>query len=217
VTPKLEACALVVVRGGARVLDRASITVDAGSIVVVEGPSGSGKTTLLRALATLEPIASGELRLGGVDALAIPPRAYRTRVAFVPQQPPMLEGTVADNVAAGPRLRRESISPERVDALLASVALDSSFRDRVARELSGGEQQRVALARALANEPEVLLLDEPTSALDPISAERVLERVKALARGGLAVVAVTHHVEHARALGTARLFCEAGRLGEARP
>jgi putative ABC transport system ATP-binding protein len=216
VTHGLEAHDLVVVRGGARLLDAASIAIDAGSIVVVEGASGSGKTTLLRALATLEPIASGQLRLGGVDALAIPPRAYRRRVAYVPQQPPMLEGTVAENVAAGPRLRREKTPPARVDALLTSVGLEPSFRDRVARELSGGEQQRVALARALANDPEVLLLDEPTSALDPLSAERVLDRVKAPAAEGLAVVAVTHQVEHARALGGVRLFCEAGRLREAR-
>jgi ABC-type multidrug transport system ATPase subunit len=58
----------------------------------------------------------------------------------------------------------------------------------------------------------VLLLDEPTSALDPVSAERILELIRSLARGGLSILMVTHLEAHARALGGARYVCEAGRV-----
>ncbi|MFI5301060.1 MAG: AAA family ATPase, partial [Polyangiales bacterium] len=64
---------------------------------------------------------------------------------------------------------------------------------------------------------DVLLLDEPTSALDPAAADRVLDRVRSLARDGMAIVVVTHQDDHSRALGGRRLDCVAGRLVEVSP
>src|SRR4051812_23050045 len=103
----LEARGVVVVREGRRILDGAALAVRAGEVVVVEGASGSGKTTLLRVMATLIPMDEGSLRLDGVDAAQLPPTVFRRRVAYVLQQPPMLEGSVLDNVATGPRLAGE--------------------------------------------------------------------------------------------------------------
>ena len=202
---------VVVSRAGKRVLDGAALRVLRGEIATLEGPSGSGKSTLLRVLATLMDYEEGLVQLGGVDARTIAPRSYRTRVAYVLQQPPMLEGTVAANVATGPRLRGIVQSAEKTAALLVRVGL-GGFGPRVARDLSGGEQQRVALARALANEPEVLLLDEPTAALDPESSTRILDLVRTLAGTGLAVVVVTHSEAHAAALGGSRHRLDEGRV-----
>jgi putative ABC transport system ATP-binding protein len=209
---RLEALHLVVERQGRRLLDGLSLRLDEGTVASIEGASGSGKTTLLRALSTLIPIFGGRILLDGEDAQALAPTLYRRRVALVPQQPPMLEGTVADNVATGPRLRGEALGERETSALLERVGLSLGFAARPARELSGGERHRVALARALANEPRVLLLDEPTAALDPASAARVLDLVRALAGEGLAVAVVTHVEEHAQILGGARYRCEGGRL-----
>ena len=209
---RLEAEGLVIERQGRRLLDCAGLRLDAGTITSIEGASGSGKTTLLRALSTLIPLDAGRILLDGEDHMALAPVTYRRRVALVPQQPPMLEGTVADNIATGPRLRGDALRPAESDALLERVALPAGFGARAARDLSGGERQRVALARALANAPGVLLLDEPTAALDPAAATRVLDLVRALAREGLAVAVVTHVEEHARHLGGARYRCELGRL-----
>ena len=155
---------------------------EAGAIAAIEGASGSGKTTLLKAIATLIAVDGGRVLLEGVDAAAIAPTTFRRRVAYVPQQPPMLEGSVADNLATGPRLRGATLSGAASSALLERVGLPASFGARAARDLSGGERQRVALARALANEPVALLLDEPTAALDPAAAARVLD-LGARARG----------------------------------
>ncbi len=210
----LSARGLGLAREGRNVLDGVDFAIEAGAIACIEGPSGCGKSTLLRVLATLLEPTAGEVYLEGVAAHAIAPRTFRRRVAYVPQQAPMLEGTVADNVAAGPRLRGAQPTPTRVEQCLALVGLDGAFAARPASELSGGERQRVALARALANEPEFLLLDEPTAALDTRAAERILERVRALAREGLGLVVVTHEPTHAAALGARRRTMHAGRLRE---
>jgi putative ABC transport system ATP-binding protein len=209
---RLEARALVVMQGGRRVVDGASLLVHAGEVAAIEGASGSGKTTLLRALALLTEPHARAIFLEGTDARAIAPRAFRVRVAYVAQEPVMLDGTAADNVATGPRLRGVSLARADAIALLARAGLDASFADRVARDLSGGERQRVAIARALANEPSVLLLDEPTAALDPSAAAHVVQLVKDCAARGLAVVVVTHVEAHAAALGGTRYACEAGAL-----
>lgn len=211
-TGRLAATGVVVLRAGRAIVAGADLGVDAGEIAVVEGASGCGKTTLLRAMATLIAMDAGTLTLNGLDFAALPPTVFRRRVAYVPQQPPMLEGSVADNVATGPRLADASLTAEALGALALRVGLLAGMLARAARELSGGERQRVALARALANEPEFLLLDEPTAALDPTSATHVLELVRALARQGLGVVVVTHIEEHARHLDGTRYVCVDGRI-----
>lgn len=208
--PCLEARDLAVKFGERVVLDGVDLAVRAGEIAVIEGPSGGGKSTLLRALALLQEVSRGDLRLDGEPASAMAAPAFRRRVAYVPQAPVMFGGTVADNVRAGPRLRGAELPDDRVAELLRGAALDASMAARPAQELSGGEKQRVALARALANEPEVVLFDEPMSALDPESAGAILELVRRCAEDGRAVVLVTHR--HADALECTRYACEGGRL-----
>ncbi len=210
----LEAVDISVSFGDALVVDEVSISLRAGEIALLEGPSGSGKSTLLRALASLEPITKGDLRLGGVAFRELAPSVYRVAVAYIPQQPVMFEGTVATNLGAGPWLRGVAIGEDHVVELLRQVGLPPALATRNARDLSGGEKQRVAIARALANEPKVVLFDEPTSALDPAAAAAILDLVCATAARGLAVAVVTHAREHAVALGGTRYACVAGRLSE---
>ncbi|OJY16135.1 MAG: hypothetical protein BGO98_25100 [Myxococcales bacterium 68-20] len=209
--PRLEARDVRFTVRGRHIVDGVSLSLGAGEVVTIEGASGSGKTTFLRILATQVEPDAGTILLDGTDARAITPSVFRTRVAYVLQESPMFDGTVADNVATGPRLRGKTMSAGAIAAALDRVGL-AGLSGRIARELSGGERQRVALARALANEPDVLLLDEPTSALDPSSAQRVLAVVRALADSGLAVVLVTHVAEHALSLGGRHLVFEEGRI-----
>jgi putative ABC transport system ATP-binding protein len=150
--------------------------------------------------------------LGGREAKEIPPVEFRTRVAFLAQQPAMFEGSVLANLGAGPRLHGKSLDEERARELTSAVGLDEQILPREARTLSGGEKQRVALARALANAPEVLLLDEPTAALDPDAGERIVALLRDLRARGLSLVMVTHVEAHARALGGTLYRCERGRL-----
>jgi ABC-type iron transport system FetAB ATPase subunit len=208
----LVATGVTVVRDGRRIVDNASIALDAASVLTVQGGSGSGKSTLLRAIATLIPTSSGAVRFDGHEAHALGISEYRRRVAYVPQLPRMFDGTVADNVRTGPRLHGEALVDAEVATLLERVGLNREIASRSVGGLSGGERLRVALARALANGPRVLLLDEPTAALDPASATVILELLLELAHGGMAVLVVTHAEDHAARLGGARHRMVAGVL-----
>jgi putative ABC transport system ATP-binding protein len=212
VTSTLEGRELVVLREGRRILDGASILVRPGEAVAIEGPSGSGKSTLARTLASLIDPDAGKVFLGGRDAREIAPVEFRTRVAFLAQQPAMFEGSVLDNLRTGPRLHGKSLDDAQARELVGAVGLGEEILAREARTLSGGEKQRVALARALANGPEVLLLDEPTAALDPEAGERIVALLRDLRARGLSMVLVTHVEAHARALQGTLYRCERGRL-----
>jgi ABC-type iron transport system FetAB ATPase subunit len=214
--PLLAARDVTVIRGGSRIVDAASIALAPRAAAAIEGASGSGRSTFLRALATLIPVASGTISFEGREPEAVGLAEYRRRVAYVPQAPRMFEGSVADNVRAGPRFRGTALTDDDVLALLERAGLEPGFAPRAAGELSGGERLRVALARALANDPRVLLLDEPTSALDPDIARRIVDSVAALSRAGTAVLMVTHSEEHAARLGGARWRMTNGALREDR-
>jgi putative ABC transport system ATP-binding protein len=184
-------------RGGEVVLRnvRARLPVGAGSLL---GPSGSGKSTLLRLLNRLADPDSGRVLYEGRDVREYDPLALRREVSLVPQLPALIDGTVHDNVAYGPRLAGKSFNAR---SCLELAGLDPALEHRDASKLSVGEQQRVMLARALALEPEVLLLDEPTSALDE-SARDEIERTLLDLGERLSFVLVSHDRAQAERLTT---------------
>jgi len=187
-------------------VDGVSFGLRAGDIGVLIGPSGCGKTTLLRAVAGLEPVAGGEIRLSGAvvgsAARSEPPEARRIGMVFQDYALfPHLD--VAHNVGFGihhlPRAERAA----RVTEVLALVGLDGS-QGRHPHELSGGQQQRVALARALAPRPRLMLLDEPFSNLDVDLRERLAHEVRGILKAaGATALFVTHDQLEAFAIGDA--------------
>jgi ABC-type polar amino acid transport system ATPase subunit len=98
-------------------------------------------------------------------------------------------------------------------ALLQTVGIADKAQAYPA-QLSGGQQQRVAIARALAMAPKVMLFDEPTSALDPEMINEVLDVMKALARGGMTMVVVTHEMGFAREVADRVIFMDEGQIVE---
>lgn len=147
-------------------LDHVDFVVPHGSLTALLGPSGSGKSTLLRTIAGLDHPDSGTITINGRDVTHVPPQ--RRGIGFVFQHYAAFKHlTVRDNVAYGPKIRKQSKAEitAKVDNLLEVVGL-SGFQRRYPNQLSGGQRQRMALARALAVDPQVLLLDEPFGALD---------------------------------------------------
>ena len=184
---------------------RARLPVGASSLL---GPSGSGKSTLLRLLNRLADPDSGRVLYEGRDVREYDPLALRREVSLVPQLPALIDGTVHDNVAFGPRLAGRSFNAR---SCLELAGLDPAFEDRDASKLSVGEQQRVMLARALALEPRVLLLDEPTSALDQAARDAVEGTLRRLrARTAISLVVVTHDIAQARRLSDYVVRIDAG-------
>lgn len=181
-----------------------SLDVAAGETLALVGPTGSGKSTLLRLLAGLVSADQGAVALDGIPFGAAGDDALRRRIAWVPQTPLLLRGSVRYNVEYGRRIRGLACDGV-VDELLKSLELDK-LAEQSARTLSGGQTQLTALARALATEPSVLLLDEPTANLDPARVALVERSIGASTEKlAPAVVWATHNLFQARR--TAKKAC----------
>ncbi len=210
--PPLATRDLTRVVDGQTLVEDVTMEVRAEEVFIVFGPSGSGKTSLLRLLNRLDEPTRGTVLLDGTDYREIEPRTLRQRVGWVPQQPTLVEGTVAENVAWGPTLRDEPVDDDRLDTLLDRLGL-AGFVDRAADRLSGGEAQRVAIARTLFNDPDIVLLDEPASSLDAAAARRVEDLLRdVMADLSLTAVLVTHNADRARRLGHRGVRLEGGQV-----
>ncbi len=181
-----------------------SFGLHAGDIGVLIGPSGCGKTTLLRAVAGLEPVAGGDIKLSGqvVSSAAVNLAPEARRIGMVFQDYALFPHlNVGRNVAFGIHHLPKAQRAARVAEVLELVGLGGS-EERFPHELSGGQQQRVALARALAPKPQLLLLDEPFSNLDVDLRERLAHEVRTILKAAQATALfVTHDQLEAFAIG----------------
>ena len=199
---------------GLRHLDGISAEFMRGELTTIIGRTLAGKTTLMRALAGLQGIDSGEIRLDGRRFDGVP--AWRRDVAMVYQQfinYPHL--SVFENVAFPLRKRglADAEVVERVETQLQTVGLAQFARRRPA-ELSGGQQQRVALARALVRHAPILLLDEPLVNLDYKLREQLRDEFRQLlARHGDTIVLYnTTEPAEAMMLGDRVIVLHEGRV-----
>jgi thiol reductant ABC exporter CydD subunit len=178
----------------ARALDGLDLTIGAGEAVALVGPSGAGKTTLTRLLLRFVEPDRGSLAVDGIPLGELDVAAWRSRVAWVPQAPTIVAGSVADNI----RLGDPSASMARVRAA-AEVARATEFVERLpdgfdtelgeqGLRLSGGQRQRLAIARAALRDAPVLVLDEFTAHLDDRTEAELLEAISALLVGRTALV-----------------------------
>jgi putative ABC transport system ATP-binding protein len=198
--------------GAKRLVDEVSVAIAPGEVLAVVGASGAGKSSFLRLLNRLDEPTGGTVLIDGADYRAIAPRDLRRRVGMVMQTAYLFPGSVAANIAFGPRQRGEQLSAEQIDALLARVGLPGTAARDVSA-LSGGEAQRVSLARTLANAPAALLLDEPTSALDETSARAIEELILGIIRErAMTCVIVTHNKPQAERIAARTMVMESGKL-----
>ncbi len=215
--PLLEVCGVSLRRSGTLVLRDIDLEMHEGQSVSLCGASGSGKTSFLRAVAGLDPVCRGMIRLDG-QVRNRPGRADcgRGEVGMVFQGEQLYRHlTLLDNVTLAPRkvhhVPKDEAEAEAV-RLLASVGL-ASLAGRYPWQMSGGERQRGAIARALALRPRLMLFDEPTSALDPSCVRAVLDAVLALRSRGQSMIVVTHDPAFARAVADEILIMEDGSIG----
>ena len=177
------------------VLRNINFAVAPGEVVCVVGSNEAAKSTLLSLLLRLHDPATGAIELGGIDIRDLKLASMRSRIAFVPQDLWVIDGTIAANIAFG----RPGATAEDV-AAAAKLAMADEFiaafpagyntvvGDRGA-ELTGGQRRKLALARALIREAPILILDEPTAGLDAVSAGQVRRAVTSVcAERGVLIV-----------------------------
>jgi ATP-binding cassette subfamily B protein len=181
------------------VLRDVDLVIEPGERLALVGPTGAGKSTLAKLIARFYDPTEGSVSYGGVDLRAASLSSLRERIAVVPQEGFLFNGTIRDNV----RVARRGASDAEVDAALEAVGvrerfaglpdgLDTEVRERGSR-LSAGEKQLVSLARAALADPEVLVLDEATSSLDP-GTEAVVEAAVERLMGGRTTIVIAHRL-----------------------
>jgi branched-chain amino acid transport system ATP-binding protein len=197
--PLLQVDALVAgyVRG-LPILHGVSVEVAAREVVTIIGPNGAGKSTLLKAIVGLVPVDSGRVVLRGRDITGLPAhQVVAAGVGFVPQTANVFTTlTIAENLRAGGHLLRGELAA-RLERAYATFPVLADKRNERARTLSGGQRQMLAIARALMTDPALIVLDEPTAGLSPVLTGEVFERVRELARTGVAVLMVEQNAKGA--------------------
>lgn len=180
------------------VLNKVSLTINAGEMVAIIGASGSGKSTLMNILGCLDKPSSGEYKVAGQsvakmegDQLAA---LRREHFGFIFQRYHLMSHLTAEQNVEIPAIyadKNATQRKERARELLTRLGLGDRV-DYRPNQLSGGQQQRVSIARALMNGGEVILADEPTGALDSHSGKEVMSILKQLNKQGHTVIIVTH-------------------------
>ncbi len=171
-------------------IDELHLTLAPGEIVAITGPSGAGKTTVLGLLMGFLRPSGGRVRVGDTDLGTVDLTQWRSQVAYVPQNPGMLRGTVADNVRLGDSGADDLATRTALDeAGGADIPLDQRVGDD-GEGLSAGERRRVAMARAMLRVragARLLLLDEPTAGLDATAERQALASLRRLGTGAVIV------------------------------
>jgi len=172
---------------GVPVLRDVSFETAHGEIIGIVGPSGSGKSTLVQLLLRLREPTDGRMYVDDRDANRLSLDEWYGHISFVPQEPRLFAGTVADNI----RFFRTNVDDAAIErsAKLANLheeitAWPLGYGTMVGErggQLSGGQRQRLCIARALVEEPDMMVLDEPTSSLDVRSEALLRETISGLA------------------------------------
>jgi len=194
--------------GVVRAVSGISLDVAVGETLGLVGESGCGKSTLGKAIMRLVPVASGEIRVEGVDVAPLERQALndmRRKVQMIFQDP---YGSLNPRSTVGRSIAQPMVIAgwkpdaiaERVDTLLGWVGLPADAKQRYPHEFSGGQRQRIGIARALALNPKLIICDEPVSALDVSVRAQVINLLEDLkTRFGVSYLFISHDlsvVEH---------------------
>src|SRR5215467_4762424 len=181
-------------------LDGVDLVLAAGETIALAGPSGAGKSTIAALLLLLAEPSEGRVLADGLGVAAVDPRAWRRQLAWLPQRPTLLRGTVEENITlAEPDAGFERV---RTAAALAGAAdfvegLPERYETLVGdggRILSAGQARRLALARVFLRNAPLVILDEPTAHLDPESAAHVAAAIEGL-RGRCTTLLISHDTD----------------------
>jgi ATP-binding cassette subfamily C protein CydD len=215
---RLEAVAFAY-EPGRPALAGVDLRIDPGQRVAVVGPSGAGKTTLASLLLGFVRPDSGRILVDGTDLAELDLDDWRARLAWLPQNPRLFQGSVLDNIRLGaPDADMDAVrqAAERARAAEFIERLPRGYDTPIGERgagLSGGQIQRIALARAFVRDARLVVLDEATASLDPASEAQVQAAIEDLAKGrGLLVIA--HRLATVRSADQI-IVLEAGRVAEA--
>ena len=193
-------------------VDALDLRVETGTVVSLLGPNGAGKTTMVRMLATLLRPDGGSARIAGHDVVGEAEQVRRV-ISLTGQFAALDKNlTARENLALMARLRghNRGAASKIAEELVERFDIEE-FRDRLVKNLSGGQRRRVDLAAGLIDKPQLLVLDEPTTGLDPRSRQVVWSTVRELVAEGVTLLLTTQYLEEADALADRVVLIDHGR------
>jgi daunorubicin resistance ABC transporter ATP-binding subunit len=193
-------------------VDALDLNVETGTVVSLLGPNGAGKTTMVRMLATLLRPDGGRARIAGYDVVSEAGQVRRV-ISLTGQFAALDKNlTARENLTLMARLRGHGRGAARSIAEELVERFDvAEFRDRLVKDLSGGQRRRVDLAAGLIDRPRLLVLDEPTTGLDPRSRQVVWSTIRELVAEGVTLLLTTQYLEEADALADRVVLIDHGR------
>jgi branched-chain amino acid transport system ATP-binding protein len=205
-----------VVYGAHRALEKASIQVDAGEIVVILGANGAGKSSLLKAISgTCEGKVQGKVELDGKSLSGLPAEIIVVKgVAFVPEGRGIFgDLTVKENLLLGAHAKEARNHQEKNLSRVYELFPKLQEREKqIARTMSGGEQQMVAIGRAIMANPKILMLDEPSLGLSPLLCKELFQNLSHVRDTGIGVLMVEQNAKQSLAISDRAYLLENGTI-----
>jgi subfamily B ATP-binding cassette protein MsbA len=184
--------------GDKLILKDINLTIKRGEKVGIVGLSGAGKTTLIEIIAGLLKPTTGKILIDNIDLWDYDIESYREKIAFVPQEPFLFEGSIYDNLTLGKHISLDKVEYAcrlaNIDDFIESLPNKYFYKiSEGGLNLSGGQRQRLTIARAILREPEIILLDEPTSNVDAQSEEKIIQALEKFLYNKTAII-ITHRI-----------------------
>ncbi|XP_057704597.1 ABC transporter G family member 20 isoform X2 [Corythoichthys intestinalis] len=205
--------------GKLKVLNNLNLTVPQGQIYGLLGPSGCGKTTMLKCIVGTLTISHGHISVLGKPP-AFPGHGVPGRmVGYMPQELALYnEFTISNTLYFYGRIHGLTLRETQARINFLVEFLDLPQKDRLVRNLSGGQKRRVSLAAALLQNPELLILDEPTVGVDPVLRAKIWQHLVDIVKTGkVSVIITTHYIEEARQANVVGLMRNGCLLAEGTP
>lgn len=200
------------------VLQGVNLTIQPGEKIAIVGATGAGKSTIADLVLRFYDPVKGDIFIDGVNLRQLDVRNYRCRIGVVPQDPVLMKGTIAYNIAYG----CNTVTPEEIrQAAVASgihdyvCSLPKGYDSEVGERgitLSGGQRQRIAIARAIVRNPAILIMDEATSSLD-VRVEKQVQEAMVEAMKGRTSIVIAHRLSTIREADRI-LVLDAGKVVE---
>jgi ATP-binding cassette subfamily B protein len=181
------------------VLSNLSLTLEGGKTTALVGTSGGGKSTIVKLLLQLLKTEMGQIFVDGHDLSQINLESFYCQVAYIPQEPPIFDGSLRENLTFDERsddpYLQEVLTKVGLDHLVSQLpaGLETVVGERGVK-LSGGERQRLAFGRAFIQNPKIIIMDEPTSALDSLTERFVTQNMTHLFKGKTVII-IAHRLQ----------------------
>ena len=199
--------------GNSQVLFNMNINITNNSIIALLGRNGAGKSSTFKAITGLIHVNSGSILLKGKELIkqATSKRAL-LGIGYVPEDRQVFpEHTVEENLDLGKKNSSEGKNNWPIDKVWDTFPILVQLKNRMAGQLSGGEQQMLSIARTLVGNPEILLLDEPSEGLAPIIVEDIAVILKNLKKLGVTILLAEQNMHFCLEVAEEAIIIDRGR------